>query len=48
MTAKIYKEIRDKNGLIRALIDMYAEAVNALMDTDEDEDESGNANWTLV
>ena len=46
-TAKIYKEIRDKNGLIRALVDMYAEAINALID-DEEEDETGNANWTLT
>ena len=48
MTAKIYKEIRDKNGLLRVLVDMYADAVNALMDTDEDGEDSGNANWTLI
>ena len=48
MTAKIYKGIRDKNGLVRALSDMYAEAVNALIDVDEDEEDQGNANWTLT
>ena len=47
MTAKIYKGIRDKNGLVRALSDMYADAVNALIDADEDEEDQGNANWTL-
>lgn len=48
MTNKIYKQIRDKNGIVRALSDMYADAVNALIDVDEDEEESGNANWTLT
>ena len=44
-TDEIYKWIRDKNGFITALAEMYAEAVNALID-DEDEN-TGNANWTL-
>lgn len=48
MTAKIYKGIRDKNGLVRALADMYADAVNALIDVDEDDGDQGNANWTLT
>jgi len=44
-TDEIYAWIRDKNGFISALAEMYADAVNALIDTDEDE--QGNANWTL-
>lgn len=40
----IYEWIKDKSGFITALAEMYAEAVNALVD---DEDEAGNANWTL-
>lgn len=48
MTAKIYKEIRDKKGIIAALMDMYAEAVNALIDLDDEEEDQGNANWTLT
>lgn len=48
MTSRIYKDIRDKNGLVRALSDMYADAVNALVDVDDDEENSGNANWTLT
>jgi hypothetical protein len=43
-TETIYEWIRDKNAFIAALADMYAEAVNALVD---DEDEAGNANWTM-
>ena len=45
-TDAIYAWIRDKNGFITALAEMYAEAVNALID-DDDEDATGNANWTL-
>lgn len=44
-TEAIYAFIRKKNELIAALTEMYAEAINALVDT-EDADE-GNANWTL-
>lgn len=44
-TETIYEWIRDKNGFITALAEMYAEAVNALVDTDEED--KGNANWTL-
>jgi hypothetical protein len=42
-TETIYEWIKDKNGFITALAEMYAEAVNALVD----EDDEGNANWTL-
>jgi len=42
----IYEWIRDKNGFVTALAEMYAEAVNALVD-DDDEANAGNANWTL-
>ncbi len=44
-TETIYEWIRDKTGFITALAEMYAEAVNALID--DDEDDKGNANWTL-
>ena len=43
-TDEIYSWIKDKSGFITALAEMYAEAVNALIDADEEE---GNANWTL-
>lgn len=43
-TEEIYKWIRDKQGFITALGEMYAEACNALVD---DEDDAGNANWTM-
>lgn len=43
-TEEIYKWIRDKSGFLSTLGEMYAEAVNALVDSDEDE---GNANWAV-
>ena len=43
---EIYDNIRDKEGLIAALCDMYAEAINAL--TDEPEEDKGNATWEIV
>lgn len=43
-TETIYEWIRDKDGFVTALAEMYADAVNALVD---DEEEEGNANWTL-
>ena len=43
-TEEIYGWITDKNGFIAALAEMYADAVNALVDDDESE---GNANWTM-
>ena len=42
----IYAAIKAKNAFITALAEMYAEACNALVD--EDEEEAGNANWTLA
>lgn len=45
-TDEIYDKINKKNDFIKALVDMYLEAINALVD-DEDDDE-GNANWTLT
>ena len=44
-TEEIYSWIKDKNGFITTLAEMYAEAVNALID--DDETEEGNANWTV-
>lgn len=46
-TDEIYQQITRKNDFIVALAEMYAEAVNALGDTD-DEADAGNANWTLT
>ena len=46
-TSAIYAEMKRKNDLVTALAEMYAEAVNALIDSDETESE-GNANWTLT
>ena len=43
-TETIYEWIRDKNGFVTALAEMYAEACNALVD---DEEDAGNANWTM-
>ena len=43
---EIYDNIRDKEGLIAALCEMYAEAINAL--TDEPEEDKGNATWEIV
>lgn len=38
----IYESLKDRNRLIRALIDMYNESVESLMDDDAE----GNAEWT--
>lgn len=44
---EIYKEaITHKTAFITALAELYAEAVNTLVD--DEEDDKGNANWTLV
>ena len=43
-TETIYEWIRDKTGFVTALAEMYAEAVNALVD---DEEDAGNANWSM-
>ena len=45
-TDEIYAQIKGKNAFITALAEMYADACNALVD--EDEEEAGNANWTLA
>lgn len=48
-TDEIFKEIKKKNDFLNALSEMYLDAVNALVDTDADEDaDEGNANWTLT
>ena len=46
-TSKIYENMNHKNTLVTTLGEMYAEAVNALVDAD-DEVEEGNANWVLT
>ena len=46
-TDELYAGINKKNDFISALIEMYVEAVNALVDTEDDSDE-GNPNWTLT
>lgn len=40
---EIYTNMRDKRGLLEALIELYNEPQNALMD---DEEDSGNCEWT--
>ena len=44
-TEEIYKGIRRKTDFVTALAEMYAEAVNALVDVDDTDE--GNANWTV-
>lgn len=44
---EIYKNIRDKQGLISALIELYAETINTLTEDPEEENE-GNATWEIV
>lgn len=43
---EIYQNIRDKQGLIAALTELYAETLNTLMD--EPEEDKGNATWEIV
>ena len=43
---EIYQNIRDKQGLIEALTELYAETLNTL--TDEPEEDKGNATWEIV
>lgn len=45
-TSKIYEEMNHKTDLVTALAEMYADAINALID--DDEVDEGNANWTLT
>lgn len=42
----IYEHIPDKQGLIAALTELYAETLNTL--TDEPADDKGNATWEIV
>lgn len=43
---EIYENIRNKEGLIGALTELYAETLNTL--TAEPEDDKGNATWEIV
>lgn len=43
---EIYQNIRDKQGLIQALTELYAETLNTLME--EPEEDKGNATWEIV
>lgn len=43
---EMYDSIRDKQGLIGALTELYAETINTL--TDEPDEEKGNATWEIV
>lgn len=40
----IFAEIKDKSGLMEALIEMYAETITSLTDDNEE----GNVEWTLT
>jgi len=42
---KMWAEVKDKQGLINALIDMVAETYQTLMG---DENNEGNANWEVM
>lgn len=42
---EIYEEINDKTGLISALMEMYADTLNTLMD---DKADAGNATWAVT
>lgn len=43
---EIYDNLRDKQGMIAALTELYAETLNTL--TDEPEEDKGNATWEIV
>ncbi len=43
---EIYEHMSNKEGLIGALSDLYAETLNTL--TDEPEEGAGNATWEIV
>lgn len=43
---EIYENLRDKQGMITALTELYAETLNTL--TDEPEEDKGNATWEIV
>lgn len=43
---KIYDSLSGKQGLIQALVEMYAETVSTLMDSNSETE--GNATWEVV
>ena len=46
---EIFENIANKNALVQALLEMYAETVNTLTGGDEDEEETkGNVTWEKV
>ena len=40
--------IEDKEGLMAALMEMYADSVKALVSTDEEDKTAKNATWEIV
>ena len=44
---KIYDSLSNKSSLVKALIEMYSEAVYTLL-SDEDEENEGNPGWEAV
>ena len=44
MIDEIYAEIKDKSGLMEALIEMYADTITTLTDDNSE----GNVEWTLT
>lgn len=44
---EIYENITDKQGLVSALVELYAETLNTLTD-EPDEGNTGNATWEVV
>lgn len=44
---KIYDSLSNKSGLVKALAEMYSEAVYTLLD-DEDKEDEGNPGWEAV
>lgn len=44
--SEIYEEMNHKTELVGALSEMYAEALSALVDNEEETE--GNANWTVT
>ena len=43
---EIYEHLEDKQGLLSALIELYAETLSTL--TDEPEESQGNVKWEIV
>ena len=44
---KIYDSLSNKSSLVKALVEMYSEAVYTLL-SDEDEENEGNPGWEAV